>query len=103
MSLPQFQNDDRAFQLMQSSWASQLDPMLLNPLNRVTILKNVSLLSASNPNVVNHLLQRNLQGWFVIRQRASAIVWDSQDSNQTPSLTLNLRASADVTVDLAVF
>lgn len=89
--------------MMQNSWASQLDPLISNPVNQTLILKKVSLLSASNPNVVNHLLGRNLQGWFIVRSRAQATIWDTQDTNQSPQLTLNLKTSADVTVDIAVF
>lgn len=103
MALTQFNGGDLSFQLLQDSWAAKLEPLLKNPVNNVTILKNVSLLAASNPNVVNHLLGRKLQGWFIVRQRAAASVYDAQDTNQSPTLTLNLRTSADVTVDIAVF
>lgn len=103
LSLAQFQGGDLPFQLMQNSWAAALNPLIQSPLSGVFLLKNISLLAASNPNVVNHTLGRVLQGWFVTRQRASAIVWDAQDSNQMSNLTLNLRTSADVTVDLIVF
>lgn len=103
MSLTQFQDDDRTFQLMQNSWATRLNPLLANPMNACVILKNISLLSASNPNVVNHKLGKGLQGWFIVGQNAQANLWDSQASNQTPQLTLNLNTSADVIVTLAVF
>lgn len=102
-SLAQFQTNDKDFQLMQNSWATVLNPVINNPSNKAIILKNVSLLAASAPNVVNHKLGRNLQGWRLVRVRASATIYDTQDANQTPNLTLNLRTSADVTVDLEVF
>lgn len=102
-TLPQFQSNDRDFQLMQNQWGSIINPILNNPLNNSNIIKSVSLLAASNPNVVNHKLGRNLQGWFLVRNRAQATVWDAQDANQTPGITLNLLTSADVTVDIAVF
>lgn len=82
-------------------WASQLDPMLANPSNNASILKSVSL--AAGSNTVNHLLGRPLQGWRIVRQRALASVYDTQDSNPTPALTLSLVSSAAVTVDLEVF
>jgi len=44
-----------------------------------------------------------LTGWNPTRIRASATIFDTQDSNQTPQLTLNLVASANVVVDLLVF
>lgn len=87
--------------LMQTQWAQQLDPVISNPTIQTVLLKNIAL--ASGANVVNHKLGRALQGWYIVRLRASATVYDTQDSNQTPNLTLNLTASAPVTVDLVVF
>lgn len=99
--LTQFQNDDRVFQMMQNSWASILDPIITNPANLSIILKNVSL--ASGDNVINHKLGRKLQGWKIVRQRASATLYDKQDANQSPQLTLALNASGAVVVDIEVF
>lgn len=86
---------------MQTQWSQAIDPILINPLNSASVLKSVSLTSGAN--VVNHLLGAPLQGWYCSRIRASATVYDTQDTNQTPQLTLNLVASADVVVDLVVF
>ena len=101
MILPYFQSEDQVLNRLQTKWKSEIDPVLANPLNGVSIIKNVSLVSGTN--VVNHLLGKPLQGWFIIRQRASASIYDKQDSNQTPGLTLVLNSSAAVSVDLAVF
>ncbi len=87
--------------LAQTRWASILNPVIDNPLSSGIVLQSVSLNSGSNS--VNHKLGRKLQGWFIVRQRAAASVYDTQDSNPTPDLTLNLVASAAVTVDLMVF
>src|ERR1035438_7179512 len=51
-------------------------------------------------NSINHGLGRNLNGWQIVRQRAQANIWDSQDANKTPNLTLALNSSAAVVVDL---
>lgn len=101
MSLPIFQTALKDLSLMETSWASQLNPLLANAMNNSLILKSISL--ATGANVINHTLGRKLQGWIIVRQRASAAVYDTQDSNQTPNLTLQLTASAPVVVDLAVF
>jgi hypothetical protein len=100
-SLPQFQDDNQSFQMMQNRWASILNPLLINPSLQNIILKNVVL--AIGSNTVNHLLQRKLQGWRLIRQRALANIYDTQDSNQKPELTLILVSDAVVTVDIEVF
>jgi hypothetical protein len=87
---------------MQPKWASQLNPIISNPLNSASILKSVSLKSGAN--VINHKLGQNLQGWYPVRIRGVAVsLYDTQDTNPTPQLTLTLNASAAVVVDLAVF
>jgi hypothetical protein len=79
----------------------------INSLPTIAILQGrlvtgVSL-SSSITNKISHKLDRNLIGWFIVRQKSSAIVWDTQDANTTPNLTLNLNCSANVVVDLWVF
>jgi len=88
------------WELAQTQWPQQLDPLLGNPLNSASILKNQSLGTGSN--TLNHLLGAPLQGWYIIRQRADASIYDLQDTNPTPQLTLVLHSSAPVVVDIAV-
>lgn len=101
MNLPQFQNDDRPFQLLQNKWASILNPVIANPLNNCSILKGVALTAGAN--VINHLLGKKLQGWALVRQRAAGSVYDTQDANSSPQLTLTLVSSSNMTVDIMVF
>lgn len=96
-----FQSDDTSMQLMQTSWAASLNPLLKSAVLQGVLLKNVNL--AAGANVVNHRLGRKLQGWMLTRIRSAATTYDTQDSNQTPELTLNLTSSAAVVVDLYVF
>lgn len=101
MALPKFVDDNQVMQLLQTSWASKLDPLLLNPLSGGSLLKSVNL--AIGSNIINHKLGRKLQGWYIVRQRAASSIYDSQDSNQMSNLTLVLNSSAAVTVDIYVF
>jgi len=87
--------------LMQTAWATQLNPVIANPLAQGRLIQNVSLVSGAN--VINHQLGRKLQGWILTRQRSAASIYDTQDSNTMPALTLQLTSSAAVTVDLFVF
>lgn len=87
--------------LMQTKWASILNPLLGNPSLQSLVLTSIPL--ASGSNAINHGLGRKLQGWKIVRQRASATIYDTQDSNAQPTLTLLLTASAPVVVDLEVF
>lgn len=101
MSLPIFIVDNKNMSMMQTTWASQLNPLLSNPLSNGLVLQNLQLITGSN--VVNHLLGRKLQGWVIIRQRGPATFYDTQDGNTMPNLTLYLTSSAAVSVDLYVF
>jgi hypothetical protein len=96
-----FQSPFQDLQLMQTSWAAQLNPLLSNPISNVSILNGVVL--ASGDNVINHKLGKKLQGWFMVGQNASATFYDKQTSNSTPQLTLVLNSSAAVTANVAVF
>lgn len=71
------------------------------PIEGAILLKNVTL--ATGSNTVSHTLGRTLQGWWPVRIRASATLYDKQDSNPIPSKTLVLVASAPVVLDLLVF
>ena len=101
MALPIFQSDEQPMTLMQTAWASKLNPVLANAITQGLLLKSVVLLAGANQ--INHKLGRALQGWLIVRSRSLASVYDLQDGNKTPTLTLSLQSSATVTVDLYVF
>lgn len=101
MLLPKFQSDSREVGMLQTQWASILDPVIGRTQNQSNILSGVILINGTT--VVNHLLGRQLTGWKIVRQNALAAIYDSQDSNQTPQLTLVLISDAVVTVSIEVF
>ena len=87
--------------LMQTRWAAMLDVLLGNPSLQNTILSGIDLVTGAN--TINHGLGRSLQGWRIVRQRGVASLYDTQDNNPRPMLTLQLMSSAPVTVDIEVF
>lgn len=87
--------------MLQVKWASILNPLLGNPSNNASVLNGIQLTTGAN--VINTLLGRTLQGWSIVRQRGAASIYDSQDTNQSPALTLVLISSTDVNVDILVF
>lgn len=95
------QSDSEQLSMMQTRWAAVLNNFMANPSLTGTVLKQVSLSSGSN--VINHKLGRKLQGWFITRIRAASNLYDTQDTNIMPELTLQLEASADAIVDIYVF
>lgn len=100
-NLPTFQTDDRDFQLMQSTWSSALTPLLNSPMLNGRLISEQPLVAGLN--VINHKLGRKLQGWVIVRQRAAATFYDTQDANTSPALTLDLQSTGTVVVDLYVF
>lgn len=97
--LPYVQSTIDALNQVQTKWRSLLNPLLAQP--TPIILTNVALINGTT--VIPHLLGRVLKGWKPSRIRASATIYDAQDSNQTPQTTLVLISSAAVVVDLEVF
>lgn len=101
ITIPYQQTDDRQLNQFQQALRSALQPITSLPTSQSSILTNVSL--ASGATTVNHGLNRALSGWYPIRVRAQATIWDSQDTNTNPTQTLLLNSSAAVVVDLVVF
>lgn len=102
MALPIFQTAIRELSMLQTQWASQLNSIIAKPINNGIILPSVSLTVGAN--VINHRLDRKLQGWVITRMRTNfSEIYDTQDTNNIPDKTLNLNSSAAVVVDILVF
>lgn len=97
--LPLYPSTDRVISMLQTQWSALLNPLLTAP-NSNTL---TSIPLTTGVNSINHKLGRALRGWTIIRQRALASIYDSQDSNPTPDTTLLLVSSAPVTIDIEVF
>lgn len=104
MSLPKFQQvktDIQDLQTVQTNLVRTLNPVFDTQTLGGNILKNIALTTGSN--TISHKLGRNLVGWQIVRQRAASTIYDTQDSNSTPQLTLLLNSSAAVVVDIYCF
>ena len=86
---------------VQSNVSSALKRILLNPVLDFNIEKNVNLVIGDN--VVNHRLSRPPLGWFVVRKRGPADLYDKQDSNTTPQTNIIINSDAVVSVDIYFF
>lgn len=94
--------DNENLDEVQDNVQDVLTPIIRSQIIDGIVLKDISL-DSSVDNVINHKLGRIPTGWFLIRKRAQADIWDIQDSNRTPSRTLVLKSSANVVVDLWIF
>jgi hypothetical protein len=84
--------------MLQTRWASQLNPLLANPLNNMSTLKDIKL--TTGVNVINTLLGRMQQGWVIVDKQGPADVYRSAPFND---LTLTLTSSANVTISIGVY
>lgn len=83
---------------LQTSWKSQLDPILGKPILQGLFLKDVVL--TSGPNTINTLLDELQQGYIITSQNASASIYRSKPFN---AKTLELTSNATVTIDIWIF
>lgn len=98
MALPTINSPDRVLNMIQNQWAAILNPLLSNPITKGNLLTNVAL--ASGVTVINHLLDRQQQGWVLTDVSGAATIYRSQPLN---SKTLTLTSDAAVTVNLLVY
>jgi hypothetical protein len=98
MQLPSFQTSDRILSMMITQWRAILNPVLASPLTNPRIINNITL--KVGPNVINHGLQQIQQGWIIVDQTASSMIYRSAPLNE---LTLTLTASAVCNISLLVF
>jgi hypothetical protein len=89
------------WEMANPKWASDLNPVLANPMLYGNLIPGVML--KSGDNVVNHGLQRKVKGYLILMNSAPVTFYDKQTSNQRPELTLTLNASGPTTVTLYVF
>lgn len=99
MALPIYKDDNQPFQLMQTKWKAELDPVLSNVIVSGLLLSSVSISSAS-ANVINHTLGRKQQGWYLTDVNALATLYRSAALNDR---TLTLTSNNDCVISLWVF
>jgi hypothetical protein len=97
MSLPQ----KLPLDLMQTQWAQQLNPLLLNILTQGVAITGIKL-AANTPLVIPTTLSRMQQGWIVTDNTANTPIWRPPG---TPfnSTNLTLQSNLATTISLWVF
>lgn len=100
-TVQQVQADTFVVNQLQSNIVPVINQLTAIPmLNQITLTEITLVIGL---NQIDHLLGRPLQGWMIVRQRAQANLWDTQDSNPTPASTLFLNSDAAVVVDIVVY
>ena len=98
MSLPIFNGVDKNLSMLQTAWSAMINPFLGRPTNQTNIVSNISLINGVT--VVNHLLGRTPQGYFITDINGAATIYRSKPFDP---LTLTLTSSAAVVVSIGVF
>lgn len=98
MALPIFKSDIQELMLMETKWASQLNPILGFAPNTGFLLSSIPIVTGAN--VINHKLARKMQGWIISDIDASVTLYRSAAFNDK---TLTLTSSGDATINLWVF
>lgn len=96
--LPQIQDKNQNFQLLQNKWSSILNPLIANPLSSALILDNVQLVTGFN--IVPHKLGRVPQGWFITDIDAAVGVFRAKPFNPD---TISLTTNGACTISLAIY
>lgn len=96
--LPVYKDPNTNLMLMQNNWSRTLNPLLANPTNNISIIKNVSL--ASGPNVINHKLGHVPNGWFLVDLQNNSVIYRTEPFNK---LTLTLYATNSCVASIGVF
>ncbi len=100
MALPIYKSDDNNFMLMETAWASQINPVIENAVVKGVLQRGIKLVTGTNS--INHKLGRNLQG-YIITDMQDIYSQIFRTTSNTPNLTVNLTSSVDVTVDIYCF
>lgn len=95
--LPFFKTPLRELDQLQTRWKQVLDPITDNTLLKGRIIDSTAL--ASGPNIIDHRLGRQPQGWIITDLNANVTLYRSEWS----PTTLTLVASGPCTVSLYVY
>jgi hypothetical protein len=103
IQLRQVQSDDRELNQAQNNIIDVLNPILRNnPDLFGVLLKSIQLKAGAN--VIGTGLGKPVEGWYIVRKRSAADIYDQQDSSNSAIFgTLTLNASDDVNVDIIVY
>ncbi len=80
-------------------WASQLNPIIKNPLVTGQQINNILLL-ASIPTTIYHSLGQAPQGWIVVDNMVNAYIIRTQPFN---AKSITLQSSADTTISIWIY
>jgi hypothetical protein len=94
-NLPIYQTKDPTLQQLQTVWKSQLTPAIQSPIIQGHQIDGIKLINGAT--TFNHLLGRQMAGWFVVDTNANVGPFRSQPLNDK-TLTLTATGMAILSV-----
>lgn len=94
-NLPIYQTKDATLQQLQTVWKSQITPAIQSPIIQGHQIDGIKLISGIT--TFNHLLGRQMIGWFIVDANANVGSFRSQPLNDK---TLTLTATGLATVSI---
>lgn len=85
---------------LQDAVAQVLNQVIKKQIIDGAFITDISIVSGT-PYSLSHGLGINPRGWIIVKKNAESDIW--QTDSATPTLTMILNASADVTISLWVF
>ena len=100
-SLQIITSTDRIINQIQQNIKTTISFLLNDVFNYANNIQNIQLQPGLNS--INHKLNRKLTGYIITRQKQPANIYDKQDTNPSPELTLHLQSDSATTIDIRVF
>lgn len=85
------------WELANPKWAAAINPFLSLPILNGNQIDDI-ILVATTPLAINHLLQREPQGWFLVDNVANAVVWRTAQNKNTITLESNVTTTISIWV-----
>lgn len=117
--IPLVVTQDRTQNLYQTQLGKSLTPILQCPVSYGLVIQSITIDNSNNrvqsnflnlvsgANIIQHQLGRKPQGYFIVRQKSAASIydtWDTQNIDSQPLETVvTFNSSANVTVSIWIF
>jgi len=90
-------------QRVENSLIASFQSIITNPLLNSPTLKKAVVLTSGVDNIVDHGLNRPINGWIIVNKNASADIYQSTTVNTIPTSSVILRTTNTATVSILFF
>lgn len=91
---------DYKLSTVQTNASNSINPIVSLPILPGVLLNNL-MITSGTPLTVSHSLGRPYQIWFVARNNANAVIWESNPTDAATSIILNASANTTISIWIA--